>query len=118
MFLISNLTLGLIIGGCALIIILISLVLLYLLKFKSKGIKIDEEFMNQLITSLGGKENIKNYSVENSRVKFELIDLEKANLDGIKALSTKGVFVTNNNVKTLFKYESKQIVLNLNRILK
>ena len=45
--------------------------------------------MNQLISSLGAKENIISYSVENSRVKFELLDVSKANLDSLKELSSK-----------------------------
>lgn len=118
MYLISNTAIGLIIGCSILLVAIIVLALVLILKNKTKGIKIDEEFMNQLISSLGAKENIKSYSVENSRVKFELLDVSKANLDSLKELSSKGVFVTNNTVKTLFKYESKQIVANLNRIIK
>lgn len=118
LYLISNTAMGLIIGCSILLVAIIVLALVLILKNKTKGIKIDEEFMNQLISSLGAKENIKSYSVENSRVKFELLDVSKANLDSLKELSSKGVFVTNNTVKTLFKYESKQIVANLNRIIK
>ena len=118
LYLISNTAMGLIIGCSILLVAIIVLALVLILKNKSKGIKIDEEFMNQLISSLGAKENIISYSVENSRVKFELLDVCKANLDSLKELSSKGVFVTNNTVKTLFKYESKQIVANLNRIIK
>ncbi len=118
LYLISNTAMGLIIGCSILLVAIIVLALVLILKNKSKGIKIDEEFMNQLISSLGAKENIISYSVENSRVKFELLDVSKANLDSLKELSSKGVFVTNNTVKTLFKYESKQIVANLNRIIK
>lgn len=118
LYLISNTALGLIIGCSILLVVIIVLALVLILKNKTKGIKIDEEFMNQLISSLGAKENIISYSVENSRVKFELLDVSKANLDSLKELSSKGVFVTNNTVKTLFKYESKQIVANLNRIIK
>lgn len=118
LYLISNTAMGLIIGCSILLVVIIVLALVLILKNKTKGIKIDEEFMNQLISSLGAKENIISYSVENSRVKFELLDVSKANLDSLKELSSKGVFVTNNTVKTLFKYESKQIVANLNRIIK
>lgn len=118
LYLISNTAMGLIIGCSILLVAIIVLALVLILKNKTKGIKIDEEFMNQLISSLGAKENIISYSVENSRVKFELLDVSKANLDSLKELSSKGVFVTNNTVKTLFKYESNQIVANLNRIIK
>lgn len=118
MYLISGTNLGLIIGGAVLLVILLVVCAFIMVKKKTKGIKIDDDFMNQLISSLGGSDNIKSYSVENSRVKFELSNVNLANFDSLKELSTKGVFVTNNNVKTLFKYESNQIVANLNRIIK
>lgn len=92
LYLISNTAMGLIIGCSILLVAIIVLALVLILKNKSKGIKIDEEFMNQLISSLGAKENIISYSVENSRVKFELLDVSKANLDSLKELSSKGVF--------------------------
>lgn len=85
-------------------------------KIKNKGhVKVDEEFMTTLIESLGGKDNIKSYCVDNSRVKFELLDLTLAKLDTIKELSPKGVFITGNNIKTLFKYESFLIVKMLDK---
>ena len=88
-------------------------------KSMKKGhVKVDEEFMATLFTALGGCENICKYSVDNSRVKFELVNLNLANLETLKELSPKGVFVTGNNIKTLFKYESFLIVKMLDKKLK
>lgn len=88
-------------------------------KIKNKGhVKVDEEFICTLIDSLGGKDNIKSYCVDNSRVKFELVNLTFAKLDTIKELSPKGVFITGNNIKTLFKYESFLIVKMLDKKLR
>lgn len=101
------------------ILLLLSVLIFIIIKNKKKGkVKIDTEFINSLLNYLGGKENIKGYSIDNARVKFELNDISKASLDDLHALSPKGVFVTNNNVKTLFKYESKEIIQMLNKTLK
>ena len=75
----------------------------------NKKIKIDAEFINNLVTVLGGKENVLSVTNENGRIKFELSDLELANLQGLKDLSQNGVFVTNNTVKTLFPHDAKTI---------
>ena len=75
----------------------------------NKKLKIDTEFINNLVTILGGKLNILSVTNENGRIKFELADLEKANLNDLKALSQSGVFVTNNTVKTLFPHDAKTI---------
>ena len=41
------------------------------------------------------------------------IDIEMINPDGLKELSTKGVFISGNNVKLLFKYDSALIMQEL-----
>ena len=87
-------------------------------KSKKDHVKVDEEFINTLFDYLGGQDNIVKYSVDNSRVKFEVKDLKLANLDGLKKLSPKGVFITNNNIKTLFKYESHLIIKMLDKKMK
>ena len=92
-------------------VILIIVVILLVKKVESgnKKIKIDAEFIEKLVTILGGKLNILSVTNENGRIKFELADLEKANLNDLKALSQSGVFVTNNTVKTLFPHDAKTI---------
>ena len=93
-------------------VIIIGIVITLLIVNGKKGtkkIKIDAEFINNLATILGGKENILSVTNENGRIKFELSDLEKANLNALKELSQSGVFVTNNTVKTLFPHDAKTI---------
>lgn len=95
-----------IVVGVAIIVTIIILVC------KNKGpkkIKIDTEFINNLVNVLGGKSNILSVTNENGRIKFELEDLELAKLEDLKALSNSGVFVTNNTVKTLFPHDAKTI---------
>ena len=93
----------------AIVIIVGALILVNKAKKGDKKIKIDAEFINNLVTVLGGKENVLSVTNENGRIKFELSDLEKANLQGLKDLSQNGVFVTNNTVKTLFPHDAKTI---------
>ncbi len=88
------------------------IVTIILLAIKNKGpkkIKIDAEFINNLVNVLGGKSNVLSVTNENGRIKFELEDLELAKLEDLKALSNSGVFVTNNTVKTLFPHDAKTI---------
>ena len=96
----------------AIIVLAIIILVVVLLIKKNKGpkkIKVDSEFINTLVTVLGGKENVLSVTNENGRIKFELEDLELAKLEEFKALSHNGVFVTNNTVKTLFPHDAKTI---------
>ena len=70
---------------------------------------IDDEFINNLIHLLGEKDNINDVTVDNGRLKFNVVDLDKVDLNGIKAIATSGVFVTGNIIKTLFKLDSQVI---------
>jgi phosphotransferase system IIB component len=78
-------------------------------KGKPKHIKVDDEFINNLLELLGTKDNIEEVSVDNGRLKFKVADLEPVNLEGIKSIATSGVFVTGNIIKTLFKLDSQTI---------
>lgn len=110
---------GLIFALILLVVIVIAAVVIILCTKKGKKkIVVDEELISNMISYLGGKENIKSYSKENARVKFEVNELDKVNLESLKTISIKGVFVTGNNVKTLFKYDSELIVKMLDKILK
>ena len=93
------------------IVALIGGAIFLVIKAKKGGskIKIDAEFIDNLVDILGGKENILSVTNDNGRIKFELSDLDKANLQGLKDLSQSGVFVTNNTVKTLFPHDAKTI---------
>ena len=71
---------------------------------------VDEEFITTMLHGLGELNNINSVSVDNGRVKFSIKDLELLVADELKALSSSGVFITGNNVKLLFKYDSNTIV--------
>jgi phosphotransferase system IIB component len=105
---------GVIVG----VIIILGLVFYFTCGLRSKREKsgkvehvvVDELFIETLLSGLGGKDNIKNVSIDNGRVKFNIIDLDLLNQDAIKTVSTSGAFITGNNVKLLFKYDSEVIV--------
>jgi phosphotransferase system IIB component len=77
---------------------------------KVEHVVVDELFIETLLSGLGGKENIKNVSIDNGRVKFNISDLDLLNQEAIKTVSASGAFITGNNVKLLFKYDSEVIV--------
>ena len=108
-----------VIGGGVLLVLLGILLFLVLKnkKPKNKHIKVDDEFINNLLSLLGTKENLKEIQVDNGRLKFVVIDLEKVNLTGIKEIATSGVFVTGNVIKTLFKLDSKLIKSELEKMI-
>ena len=70
--------------------------------------------INNLLSLLGEKDNINQINVDNGRLKITVNDLDKVNLEGIKAVATSGVFVTGNIIKTLFRLDSETIQKALN----
>lgn len=100
------------------VVLILAIVIIVLIFNKNKNkIKVDENFINQLIINYGGKDNIKNVSVDNARLKIEVLDLDLVNLEALKQSSESGVFVTGNIIKTLYKFDSKLIQNNLNKLL-
>ena len=87
-------------------------------KRKPKGVKVNNEFIDTLVSYYGGIDNINSVEVENSRLKIEVNDLDNVNLELIKSNSESGVFVTGNIVKTLYKLSSDQIKKSLDQRLK
>lgn len=77
---------------------------------QTERVVVDEEFISSMLHGLGELNNINSVSVDNGRVKFSVKDLELLVADELKALSSSGVFITGNNVKLLFKYDSNTIV--------
>ena len=111
MFLEIDSTLIIILSLCGALVIILAI--LFFLFFKKKNaipkIVIDEEFISNLINLYGDKDNISNIYTENGRLKIEVNDLNKVNLEKLKEISTNGVFVTGNTIKTLFRHDSDSI---------
>ena len=103
-------------------IVLIGVVLYFTCGLRSKRevknderVVVDEAFINELLLGLGEISNIKSVCIDNGRVKFLVTDLELVNGETLKGLSTSGVFITGNNVKLLFKYDSSLILEELTK---
>lgn len=103
-------------AACA-IVALIIFIIIKNNKKKPKHIKVDDEFTNNLVSLLGGKENIEEVNVDNGRLKFTVSNLDSVDLNGIKAIATSGVFVTGNIIKTLFKLDSQIIKKAIEKVL-
>ncbi len=101
----------LIVISCIAIVVLILCVvgLVVFLKRRTPKIRINQEFMHQLLTALGSIDTVKDAKTMNGRVILEVEDIEKVTFDTLKELSTKGVFITNQTIKMLFPYDSETI---------
>ena len=104
--------LGIILGVAVILFVIFYFVSGFRKKEAKPGerVVVDEEFITTMLHGLGELNNINSVSVDNGRVKFSIKDLELLVTDELKALSTSGVFITGNNVKLLFKYDSNTIV--------
>ena len=100
-----------IIIGVAILVLLLVVAFIIFKKKKNPNskIKVDDEFINNLIGYLGEIKNVNNVNVDNGRLKIEVNDLDIVKLDEIKSLALNGVFVTGNVIKILFKYDSNTI---------
>ena len=85
------------------------LVIINVKKKREPKIKVDDEFINNLIEYLWSIKNVKEVNVDNGRLKIEVNDLDLVKLDEIKSLALNGIFVTGNVIKILFKYDSNTI---------
>lgn len=117
----DNITIIAISISCAILVCALIIILLVVLKRKKSSkpkIKVDEAFINNLMLALGSKDNIALVETENGRTKFTLKDLDKANLEDAKKLTSAGVFVTGNVVKMLFSYDSDLICKTVKQLIK
>jgi len=97
----------------AIVVLTTIVILIVVFNKKNKGkqprIKLNDEFITNLLSLLGEKDNITEVNVDNGRLKITVNDLDKANLEGIKEIATSGVFVTGTTIKTLFRLDSQTI---------
>ncbi len=109
----------LIVISCIAIVVLILCVvgLVVFLKRRTPKIRINQEFMQQLLTALGSIDNVKDAKTMNGRVILEVEDIEKVTFDTLRELSTKGVFITNQTIKMLFPYDSETISKEIKNLL-
>ena len=108
--------LGLSLLGIIICIISIKLIKKHKLHKKPK-LKIDENYIIELINLFGGKENIDKIDVDGNKLKVDVKNLDSVNLEGIKTKANSGVFVINNTVKTLFMYDSMTLRKELSKFM-
>jgi phosphotransferase system IIB component len=103
----------------AVVVLILLIVLIKVIKtvkkHKKPRIKIDENYVAELISLFGGKENIDTIDVDGNKLKVEAKNLELVNLEDIKEKANSGVFVVNNTIKTLFMYDSETLRKELNK---
>ncbi len=92
-----------------------SIILLYMLYFtalflfdnqyikssQKTSVVVNDEVVQQFLKLLGGKDNIINVSYEYSRLKVELKNVKAIQLEDMKALGAKGVFIAGNKLQAV-----------------
>ena len=105
--------------GLSILAIIICIISIKLVKkhklHKKPKLKIDENYIVELISMFGGKENIDSIDVDGNKLKVDVKVLDNVNLEGIKTKANSGVFVINNTIKTLFMYDSETLRKELNK---
>jgi phosphotransferase system IIB component len=101
------------------LLLIVIAILAVLIVFFSKPKKvddneIDEEFVEKVITGFGGLDNLVSVSKDGSRLKFTVADVEKCQLENIKALGAAGVFVSGKQIKFLFPFPSDALLERIN----
>lgn len=82
-------------------------------KPKVSKIIVNKDLIND-IREIFTKENTLTITSDVSRVRFTVKDIEKLNLDKLKQISN-GVFISQNNVKVMFKDSADEIVKELEK---
>ena len=105
--------------GLSLLAIIICIISIRLIKkhklHKKPKLKIDENYIIDLINLFGTKSNIKSIDVDGNKLKVDVINLDNVDLEGIKQKANSGLFVVNNTIKTLFMYDSETLRKELNK---
>ena len=72
------------------------------------------QYAEEIVNNLGGLDNIILASIDGSRVKFQVREIESANLDAFKAIGATGVFISGKNVKMVLPFDAKDLVDKIN----
>ncbi len=88
------------------IIVILVLIALAIVKSKRKDFKLDA---NKLVQFLGGKANIINYEVNNSRFVVNLHNIDLVDKEAIQKMGAQGIVEIDNQLKIIFGDEAKQL---------
>ncbi len=83
---------------------------IFLLKPQKPG-EVDGSYLiDEILKSLGGIANLTDVSLDGSRLKFSLKEVELAKLETFKEMGATGVFISGKNVKMVLPYNMENIV--------
>ncbi len=77
-----------------------------------------DEFARELVLGFGGKSNIKELDACITRLRIEVIDINKANTGKLKALGAAGVLTVGNNMQAIFGPRSENLMTDMKEYLK
>ena len=97
-----------------LIIVVVAIVRLLNTEKDTQKPTIEDEKINEFIISYGGIKNINKAEIEGSRLKINLKDVSKANIDKFKDLGATGIFISGNNIKMVLPYDMEKLVVKVN----
>jgi phosphotransferase system IIB component len=86
-------------------------------KIKTKNKSVDST-MENLVSNLGGYENLISASILGSRTKFKTVDIKLCHFDKLKENFESGIFVTGNSITILCGFDTTEIVERINSIKK
>jgi len=72
------------------------------------------DHFEKVVENLGGIVNIVTASLDGSRVKFQIKDIEVTKLDAFKEIGATGVFISGNNVKMVLPFNAQTLVDKIN----
>ena len=95
------------------IVLVLILIAFAIMRSKKKDFKLDA---NKLVNYLGGKTNIINYEVNNSRFVVNLHNIELVNKEAIQKMGAKGIVEIDNQLKIIFGDDAKQLKKNIDEL--
>ena len=96
------------------VVSMVIIVRIIMMRPKQKKAVDVNQYYDEVVQYLGGIANITSAALDGSRVKFQIQEIEQANLDGFKALGATGVFISGRNVKMVLPFDAKDLVDKIN----
>ena len=78
-----------------------------IIKSKNKNLKIEA---NKLVVYLGGRDNIKEYTYNKSRLTVRLKDISLVNKESIQKLGAQGIVEVDDQLKIILGDDARQLV--------
>ena len=97
------------------IIVILVVIAFAILKAKNKDFKLEA---NKLIEYLGGRANIIEYEVNNSRFVVSLHNIDLVNKEAIQKMGAQGIVEIDNQLKIIFGEDAKQLKKNIDELKK